>query len=156
MLGEKPIYVTSKGVSGLKEELDYLRTVKRPETIERMQDAKGNGDWIDNTEYMLVEEELAFIDGRIQQLEHMLKHAQIIEQGNADNIVDIGETVVVQTNDDEMEQYTIVGVAETDPGKGLISNESPLGAALIGHKVGDEVAVKAPGGQYRYRIVAVT
>jgi len=156
MLGDKPIYITSKGVFGLEEELDYLRSVKRPETIERMQDAKGNGDWIDNTEYLLVEEELAFIDGRIQQLEHTLKHAQIIEQGNADNIVDIGETVVVQTNDDEIEQYTVVGVAETDPGRGLISNESPLGAALIGHKVGDEVVFKAPDGQHRYRIVAVT
>jgi transcription elongation factor GreA len=156
LLLDKPIYVTNKGMADLEKELTYLRTVKRPETVEQMQDAKGNGDWMDQTEYMLFEQELAFIDGRIQELQFMLNHAQLIEPGNEDNIVNIGETVVIQTVGDEMERYTIVGVAETNPAAGLISNESPLGHALLGHKVGDEVIVHAPAGEIRYRILAVT
>jgi len=156
LLLDKPIYVTNKGIAELEKDLTYLRTVKRPETVEQMQDAKGSGDWIDQTEYMLIEQELAFIDGRIQELQFMLNHAELIEPGNEDNIVNIGETVVIQTGEDEIERYTIVGVAETDPGKGFISNESPLGSALLGHKVGDEVIVHAPAGEILYRIMAVT
>lgn len=156
LVSEKPIYMTSKGMAELEEELTYLRTVKRPETVERLQDAKGNGDWIDQTEYMLVEEELGFLDGRIQELQYMLDHAQLIQASNEDNIVDIGETVVIQTEEGEIERYTIVGIAEADPAEGLISNESPLGRTLLDHKVGDDVVVKAPAGKIRYRIVAVT
>lgn len=156
LLLDKPIYVTTQGIAELEKELTYLRTVKRPETVEQMQDAKGNGDWMDQTEYMLIEQELAFIDGRIQELQFILNHAQLIEPGNEDNIVNIGETVAIQTEGEEIERYTIVGVAETDPGKGFISNESPLGHALLDHKVGDEVVVHAPAGEIRYRIVDVT
>ena len=156
LVSEKPIYMTSKGMAELEEELTYLRTVKRPETVERLQDAKGNGDWIDQTEYMLVEEELGFLDGRIQELQYMLDHAQLIQASNEDNIVDIGETVVIQTEEGEIERYTIVGIAEADPAEGLISNESPLGCSLLDHYVGDDVVVKDPAGKIRFRIVAVT
>jgi transcription elongation factor GreA len=156
LLLDKPIYITNKGMAELEEELTYLSTVKRPETVEQMQDAKGNGDWMDQTEYLLIEQELAFIDGRIQGLQFTLNHAQLIEPGNEDNIVNIGETVVIQTEEDEIERYTIVGVAETNPSEGFISNESPLGRALLDQKVGDEVVVHAPAGEIRYRIVAVT
>jgi transcription elongation factor GreA len=156
MLKQKPIYVTNQGLDHLEEELTYLQSVKRPEVVDYLKDAKGNGDWIDNTEYLLLENEMAFIDGRIQQLKHMIGHAQLIEPGNDDNIVDIGETVVLRANGGELEQYTIVGVAETDPSHGLISNESPLGHALIGHKIGDDVDFTAPDGEHHYRIVAIT
>jgi len=156
MLAHKPVYVTQQGLARLEEELTYIRTVKRAELIEALQDAKGNGDWIDNTEYLLLENELAFVDGRILMLEQMIKHAELIGPCNADNVVDIGETVVIQTNEDNLERYTIVGVPETDPGQGLISNESPLGQALIGHEVGDEVVFRAPDGEHHCRIVAVT
>lgn len=156
MSDNKPVYITREGVAQLEKELHHLQMVKRPQIIEQMQGAKDSGDWTDNAEYFLFENELAYIDGRIQELDHMLRFATIIEPGNADNIVDIGETVVIQLNDHELEQYRIVGVAETDPGHGLISNESPLGQALLGQKVGDEVIFKAPNGEYRYRIVAVT
>jgi len=152
---EKPIYVTRKGLLELKEELTYLQDVKRPETVERMQDAKGGGDWMDQTEYMLIEEELAFIDGRIQEIHYMINQAQLIGPGNEDNIVNIGETVLIQTEEGETEQFTIVGVAEVDPAKGFVSNESPLGKALLDHKVGDEVVVIAPVGNIHYRILAV-
>lgn len=156
MVFDKPVYVTRKGLVELEEELHHLQTVKRPQTVEEMQEAKGDGDWMDQTEYMLVEEELAFLDGRIQELQHMIDNAQIIEPGNEDNIVNIGETVTIQTSDGETEQFTIVGKAESDPSQGLISNESPLGQALLDHKVGEEVIVHAPAGEIRYQIVAVT
>ena len=155
MVVDKPVYVTRKGLAELEEELRHLQSVKRPQTVEEMQEAKGDGDWMDQTEYMLVEEELAFLDGRIQELQHMIDHAQIIEPGNEDNIVNIGETVTIQASDGETEQYTIVGKAEADPSRGLISNESPLGKALLDHQIGDEVIVHAPAGDIRYQIVAV-
>ena len=154
-MNETPVYVTPQGLAHLEEELTYLQTVKHPEVMAVLQEAKGNGDWVDNTEYLLIENELGFINGRIQQLTDMLRHAELIEAGNLDNIVDIGETVTIQSNGGELETYTIVGVAETDPAHGLISNESPLGRALVGHKVGDEITFKAPDGKHRYRIIAV-
>ena len=153
---DKPIYVTDKGLAELEEELVYLRDVKRPQTIERMQDAKGGGDWMDQTEYMLIEEELSYVENRIQEIQYMINQAQIIGPGNEDNIVNIGETVVIETDDGEIEQFTIVGVAEADPFTGFISNESPLGKALLNRKVGEEVIVNAPAGQIHYRIISVT
>jgi transcription elongation factor GreA len=153
---DKPIYVTKKGLVELEQELAYLCDVKRPATIERMQDAKGDGDWMDQTEYMLIEEELVFIEGRIQEIQYMIDQAQLIGPGNEDNIVNIGETVVIQAEEGEIERFTIVGVAEVDPAKGFISNESPLGKALLDHQVGEEVVVDAPAGEIRYRIMAVT
>ncbi|MBX3057939.1 MAG: transcription elongation factor GreA [Anaerolineae bacterium] len=153
---DKPVYLTEKGRAELAAELAYLQDNKRLETIARLQEARGGGDWMDNTEHMLIEEELAFVDARIQEISYMLDHAQLIEPGNEDNQVDVGETVIIQADDGEMEEYTIVGVAEADPGRGFISNESPLGHALLNHKVGDEVIVKAPIGELHYRIVALS
>lgn len=157
-MNHKPIYVTEKGREKLQEELQFLRENKRPDIIDRLQDAKGGSDWMDNTEYMLIEDELAFIDGRIQELEHMLRHAEIIQEGQSPTKVEIGETVVVQSldNGQETETYTIVGVAEVDPERGFISNESPMGRALLDREVGDVVIVKTPGGEFRYRIVAIS
>lgn len=152
----KPIYVTEEGLQQLRAELEHLLHVKRPEKVDIMQDAKGNGDWVDNTEYMLVEDELAFIDGRIQYLRDMINNAELIEPGHDENIVEIGEIVVIRNEEGEIEKYRIVGVAETDPAQGLISNESPLGRALLNHKVGEEVIVKTPAGSRRYKIIAVT
>ncbi|MCA9945757.1 MAG: transcription elongation factor GreA [Ardenticatenaceae bacterium] len=156
MIGEKTVYVTKKGLAELEEELAHLQTAKRPEIIEEIQEAKRNGDWMDQTEYMLAEEELAFVDGRIQELQHMIDHAELIEPGNEDNIVNIGETVTIQMSDGEVEKYTIVGMAEADPSQGFISNESPLGQALLGHQVGERVIVHAPAGEIEYQIMAVT
>lgn len=153
---DQPVYVTKHGLAKLEEELETLRTVKRPQLIEQMQEAKGNGDWMDQTEYMLIEAELAFLDGRIQELKRMLDQAQLIEKGNEDNIVNIGETVTLQDSEGEIEQYTIVGRAEADPGHGYVSNESPLGQALLGHRVGEEIVVHAPAGEIRYQVLAVS
>jgi transcription elongation factor GreA len=153
---DKPVYVTSSGLVELEKELTYLQDVKGPALIERMQEAKGDGDWMDQTEYMLIEEQLAYIQSRIQELQFMLNQAEIIGPGNDDNIVNIGETVVLQTEEGEIERYTIVGVAEADPAEGFISNESPLGMAVVNQKVGDVVVVHAPVGEIGYRIMAVT
>lgn len=152
---DKLIYLSKQGRTDLEKELTFLQNEKRLETIARLQEARGGGDWMDNTEHMLIEEELAFVEARIQEISYMLDHAQLIAPGNEDNLVDVGETVIIQADDGEMEEYTIVGIAEADPGRGFISNESPLGHALLHHKVGDQVIVKAPIGELHYRIVAL-
>jgi transcription elongation factor GreA len=155
MLYQKPVFVTRRGLAELEAELSHLRTVKRPEMVEQMQEAKGTGDWMDQTEYMLIEAELAFLDGRIQELQFTIANAQLIEPGNEDNIVNLGETVTLQNSDGEMERYTILGKAEANPSEGFISNESPLGQALLGHLVGDAVVVHAPAGEIQYQILSV-
>jgi transcription elongation factor GreA len=148
--------MTSKGFNDLEEELEFLRNVKRPEIAERLHEAKVGGDWQDSTENMLIEEELIFIDGRIQELQYMLQDAQLIEADQDMTVVGIGDAVVIEADDGQLEEYTITGTAEADPGKGLISNESPLGAALLGRRVGDQIIVKAPVGEIRYRLVSHT
>lgn len=153
-MSTKPVYVTPKGLAGLKDELQELKDVKRAELVERLHEAKEGSDWMDNSEYRLIEDELGFIEGRIQEIEHMLSVAQIIEPDEDESTVGLGDTAVIQANG-ELEEYTIVGVAESSPAEGLISNESPLGRALLDRRVGEEVLVKAPNGDFEVRIVAV-
>ena len=151
----KPVYVTEKGKADLEKELEHLQTVERQRVIDRLTEVKSGGDWMENTEQMMFEDELAFVDKRIQDLEDMIADAQLIEADPDLSIVNIGDTVVIQDCDGELETYRIVGVAEADPSAGLISNESPLGEALLAHKVGDEVVVNAPAGELCFTIVAV-
>lgn len=151
----KTVYLTPKGLTKLETELNYLRDVKRLEIIERLQESKGDADWRDNTEFMLIQDELAFVDGRIQELEHMLMQVHLIEPDQAARKLSIGSTAVIQENGRELEKYKIVGAAEANPSEGLISNESPLGQALLDHEAGDEIIVTAPGGNLRFRIIAI-
>lgn len=150
----KPVYVTPKGLTDLEHELEELKHVKRAEIVERLHEAKEGSDWMDNSEYRLIEDELGFIEGRIQELENMLAAAQVIKPDEDDSTVNLGDKVVIQA-DGELEEYTIVGVAESAPRKGLISNESPLGRALLQRQVGEEVEVEAPDGSFSVRIMAV-
>lgn len=150
----KPVYVTPKGLVELQQELETLKSGKRAEIVERLHEAKEGSDWMDNSEYRLIEDELGFIEGRIQELEDMLSVAQVITPTEDETTVNIGDRVVIQDGD-ELSEYTIVGVAESSPAEGLISNESPLGRALLNHKVGEEVQVAAPGGAFTVKIVAV-
>ena len=152
---DRPVYVTPKGKADLEAKLEQLRTVDRPKLIERLGDVKSGSDWMENTEQILFEDDLAFLDRRIHDLEEMLADAELIEPDHDYNTVNIGDTVVIQDSDGELETYTIVGVAEADPTAGLISNESPMGRALLNHKVGEEVSVEAPAGESRFRIIAV-
>ena len=152
---DKPVYVTEEGKAGLEKELRHLREVERPRIIDRLHEVKSGGDWMENTEQMMFEDELAFVDRRIQELEDMLADSQIIQPDHDNSVVNIGDTVDIQDEEGESETYTIVGVAEAAPSKGFISNESPLGKALISHKVGEEVIVVAPAGEMKFRIIAV-
>ncbi|HSR46902.1 MAG TPA: transcription elongation factor GreA [Anaerolineales bacterium] len=148
-------YVTPEGLKKLEEELDHLRKVKRQEVAQRLHEAMEDGELIENAEYEAAKNEQAFVEGRILELEHMLAQAQVIEPGKSTGVVGIGSTVVVQENGKPSETYTIVGAAEANPREGLISNESPLGQALLDHKVGDDVAVRAPAGTINFRIVKI-
>lgn len=147
------IYVTADGLKKLEEELESLRTVKRAEVAQRLHEAMEDGELIENAEYEAAKNEQAFVEGRILELEHMIAQAQIIQPKKSGGVVRIGNTVVVQEGSNPPETYTIVGAAEANPKQGLISNESPLGQALLERKIGDEVEVKAPAGMLRFKIV---
>lgn len=147
------IYVTADGLKKLEEELESLRRVKRAEVAQRLHEAMEDGELIENAEYEAAKNEQAFVEGRILELEHMIAQAQIIQPKKSGGVVRIGNTVVVQEGSNPPETYTIVGAAEANPKEGLISNESPLGQALLERKIGDEVDVKAPAGVLRFKIV---
>ena len=154
-MNNQAVYLTAEGLKKLEEELEHLRSVRRKEVAERLHEAMEGGDLIDNAEYEAAKNEQAFIEGRILEVEHMLAQARIIEPGESTGVVDIGNTVVVKQDGKKRETFTIVGAAEANPKNGLISNESPLGQALLGHQVGDEVEVDAPAGVLRFRIVKI-
>lgn len=148
-------YVTEKGRAALEAELEQLQTVERIELIERLADAKTGGDWMDSAEHTLVEEQLAFVEARIRDLEGLLASAVIIPPDPDPLRINLGDTVVLKADDGQMETYTIVGSPESDPAAGRISNESPLGQALLSRRVGDDVVVHAPVGDLRFLVVAL-
>ena len=152
-MNNKPVYLTAQGLAKLKGELNELITVERPRVAQRIHDAKLDGDITENAEYEDAKQEQSFLEGRIATLEAQLKHAEVIEKGNGDK-VGIGSKVVIKGSDGE-ETFTIVGSAEAAPREGRISNESPVGQALMGHKKGDKVTVQAPAGPVTYTVVSV-
>jgi transcription elongation factor GreA len=149
------VYLTAEGLTKLEEELEHLRTVKRHEVAERLHEAMEAGELIENAEYEAAKNEQAFVEGRILELEHILAKAQIIKRGDPSDTVCIGSTVVVQEGRKKPETYTIVGAAEASPKEGLISNESPVGRAILDKRVGDQVEVQVPAGVLRLRIVKI-
>ena len=155
-MSEQPIYVTRDGLKKLEEELEYLRTVKRAEVAQRLHDAMGEGDIDENAEYDDAKNEQAFVEGRILTLENMLKNAVIIDEQQAHHDeVTLGAIVTIVEGGNSPEEYHVVGAAEADPTQGKISNESPLGKALLGRRVGDSVQVSAPAGLLTFRIAAI-
>jgi len=154
-MAEQPIYVTKEGFKKLEEELEYLRTVKRAEVAQRLHDAMGEGDIDENAEYDDAKNEQSFVEGRILTLEAMIRNAVIIQEGRHHNQVVLGSTVTVVEDGGEPETYHIVGSAEADPRQGRISNESPLGRALLGKRVGDAIMVSAPAGTLTFQIIAI-
>ena len=152
---EKPVFLTQEGRTKLEEELDYLCTVRRPEVALLIHHAKEEGDVMENAGYDEAKKEQAFVEGRILTIKNMLKNARIISRHGPAEKVDLGITVTVAEPGKAHEVYTIVGSAEADPSRGFISNESPVGRALMGHKVGDEVAVRTPSGDLALKIVAM-
>jgi transcription elongation factor GreA len=156
VMASNVVYLTSKGLKKLREELEYLRTVKRKEVAQRLHEAMEDGELIENAEYEAAKNEQAFVEGRILELDHLIAQAQVIKKGGTSkDLVQIGSTVVVKEDGKKSETYTIVGAAEANPKEGLISNESPLGRALLDHKVGDDIDVQAPAGTLIFRIVKI-
>ena len=149
-------YLTKERLEELKEELVDLRSRRRIEVGERLKRAKELGDLSENSEYFEAREEQGQVESRIGELEEMIKNAEIIEKSSSTNSVSIGSTVVVQKTGGPEMKLTIVGSNETKPEAGLISNESPLGSAFLGKKVGDIVIVKTPGGQAEYKILSIS
>lgn len=149
-------YLTREGYDKLQEELEYLRTVKRREVAERLHEAMEGGELIEDAEYEAAKNEQAFVEGRIHELETILANARIIDPSlSRSEIVQVGAKVTIQEGSNEPETYIIVGPAEANPREGRISNESPLGRALIDHRVGDEVRVDAPDGPFTVKILKV-
>jgi transcription elongation factor GreA len=150
------VYVTSAGLKKLEEELEHLRTVRRQEVAQRLHEAMEGGELIENAEYEAAKNEQAFVEGRILELEHRIAQAQVIKPGKGGDIVTIGSTVVVKEGRGrKRDTYTIVGASEANPKEGLISNESPLGRALLDKKVGDKVEVDAPAGAIKFKILEI-
>ena len=150
-------YLTREGFEKSEQELEFLRTIKRKEVAQRLQDAMEDGELIENAEYEAAKNEQAFTEGRIKELEVLLATARVIDEAAAAaGLIQVGSKVTIQEEGtDFQETYTIVGAAETDPSEGLISNESPLGKALINHKAGDSVQVEAPAGAFTIQVVKV-
>lgn len=150
----KKYLLTPEGLEKMNQELKDLVTKKRPEVIERIREAAAHGDLSENADYAQAREEQSFIEGRIAEIEDIIKNAEIITNSGHGNTVTIGSTVVVKTNGNE-KRYTIVGSNEANPKEGKISNESVVGKALLGRKVGDKFKIPTPAGEMDYEIVSI-
>ncbi len=150
----KEVLLTEEGLKKLQDELKVLKEDRRHEVIERIQEAVSHGDLSENADYAQAKEEQAFIEGRIMELEEMIKNAQIISRSVNHNMVSIGSTVTVRINGKDV-KYTIVGANEANPAAGKISNESLVGRALLGTKRGDKVPVDSPAGKSEYEVVGI-
>jgi transcription elongation factor GreA len=157
MAKNEPAYLTEDGLAKLKEELAYLTGTRRREVARMIAEAKAEGDISENAGYDEAKTAQGFLEGRIRELEIIINNAKLIEQnGGSSNGVNIGHTVVLQeVGTDLNETYTIVGSAEASPANGRISNESPIGQALLGKKVGESISVESPGGTIEFEILSI-
>jgi len=154
-MNDQTTFITSEGLVKLRHELDDLKNVKRREISERIQEAKELGDLSENAEYVEAKNEQAFVEGRIQEIESITKHATIIKQTKkSSGQVEVGSKIKIQ-DDKATKEYYIVGSNEADPSKGRISNESPIGQAFLGKKVGDIIEISVPQGNKKFKIVAI-
>jgi len=151
-------FLTKEGYQKLAEELENLRTTKRLEVANRLHEAMEGGELIENAEYEAAKNEQAFVEGRIQELEMLLATAKIIDENGRkkSDSVQIGSKVTIKEGNFDPETFTIVGAAEANPREGKISNESPIGKAILNHKVGDTVKVETPGGTYNVKILKIS
>lgn len=150
-------YLTPEGKKQLEEKLEYLKTVKRPEVVKKIGQAREFGDLSENSEYDAAKDEQALLESQIAEIEDTLLNAVVIKKSSIDTSkVNIGTKVKLYDEEfDEEVEYKIIGSDESDPKNGLISNESPVGAALLGHKVGEVVVVHTPNGDVTYKILAI-
>ncbi|OLC54080.1 MAG: transcription elongation factor GreA [Chloroflexi bacterium 13_1_40CM_4_68_4] len=152
---DKPQYVSAEGLKKLQAELEELRTTKRSEVAERIHAAMEFGDFTENSELEQAKNDQAFLEGRIMTLEQMIKNAQVIDEKARHDLVEVGSKVTVES-EGHKEQYVIVGSAEASPSNGKISNESPVGRALMGHRPGETVKMNVPAGTIEMKILAVS
>lgn len=154
---DKEIMLSAEGLKKLEEELEHLKIVRRREVAGRIKQAREFGDISENSEYEDAKNEQAFIEGRILMLEEQLRNARVVDSASQDpDEVGIGSHVKVRDQDSmDVEEYTVVGSTEADPGNNRISSDSPVGRALIGHRVGDQVEVSVPVGVIRYELLEV-
>ena len=157
-MAEKPVPLTKEGMTKLQEELDFLVTTRRPQIAHRIQEAKELTSAQNNAEFDDAKNEQAFVEGRILTLERIIQNATLIDEEEAHHSsrVRLGSTVTVTTQDGQEEQYTIVGSADANPTEGRISNESPVGRALLNRRVGDEVKATVPAGTFHFTIIAIS
>lgn len=151
---EKEIYISIEGLQKLKGELSLIEDIKLREIASRIAEAKDLGDLTENSEYHEAKQEQSFLMGKAQELKYKIRHAKIIQGNNHSGTVAVGSKVSVKVNGDRME-LMLVGSDEADPAIGKISVDSPIGKALVGHKVGDSVSVKTPAGEMNYQIIKV-
>lgn len=156
MSTNEPVYMTEEGLAKIKEELEYLTTTRRQEVAKLIAEAKAEGDLRENAGYDEAKTQQGFLEGRVRELENVLKNVQIIDDETSTSTVSIGATVVVEeVGSDFEEKYEIVGSMEADPTNGRISNESPIGQALIGKRKGSTVKVATPGGDISFKILRI-
>ena len=155
MMTNQETFLTPEGYKKLEEELEHLKNVRRPEVAAAIHEAKMDGDVSENAGYEEAKRQQGFLEGRIITVETMLKNAVLIETDRSSDTVILGSRVTVVEDGFDPETYTIVGSAEANPGDGRISNESPLGKALMGHRVGDVVSFKAPGGTVEMKLINI-
>ena len=155
-MGQKKILITQEGLTKLQSELDHLLSVRRQEIADKIKRAREMGGTENNAEYEDAKNEQAFVEGRILMLENTVKNATVIESPAMPGVVEIGDKVLIQNQDGKIEQFVIVGSAEASPVEGKISNESPVGKALLGKKIGDEVEVKTPAGLLKLLVMDVS
>lgn len=156
MCMQQPVFLTAEGIENLRRELEYLVNVRRPELARILRRAIQQGDLSENADYIAAKEEQAFLEGRIQQIETMLRNAVLIEANGPAGVVDLGSQVtVLEEGSETPEVFQIVGPAEADPLNGKVSHESPLGRALLGRRAGDVVTVDAPAGSVTFRVLEV-
>ncbi len=148
------VLLTKEGLEEIKREYDELARVKRPVAVKRLADARELGDLSENSEYAAAKQDLAFMDGRIIELEEILHSAKLISKNHTRSMVDVGCKVTLHV-DGKKEEFTLVGEWEADPKEKKISHESPLGKALMGKKVGEKVEVEAPAGRVLYKILTI-
>lgn len=155
-MSQKKILITKEGLAKLQSELDDLLSVRRQEIASKIKRAREMGGTENNAEYEDAKNEQAFVEGRILMLENIVKNATAIESPILAGVVEIGNKVLIQNQDGKIEQFTIVGSAEANPVEGKISNESPVGKALLGKKIGDEFEVATPAGMLKFLIMDVS
>ena len=150
-MNDNKFIMTAEGYLQAEEELNELKNVRRPEVIKALKEARAQGDLSENADYDAARNEQAQIEAKIQELEYKLEHAEIIDNKDK-NIVNLGSTVTISYDDGEVEEYKLVGSMEADPFENKISNEYPLGIALLSHRIGDTVNVASPNGGYNIKI----